>query len=156
METDKKSLSSMPLTGLILTNDSLENIIENDELSTTLENYATKQYADEAAAKVSEQLTDYVPLSDYNILQQKLADLETLVAEMSAKTFDINTEDSVSALLQNIDGRIDGIDGQLNGFSLESVSESAFNPSQANDKTFYFVTPVEDTTIEDADPEEQG
>ena len=42
METDKKSLSSMPLTGLILTNDSLENIIENDELSATLENYATK------------------------------------------------------------------------------------------------------------------
>lgn len=156
METDKKSLSSMPLTGLILTKDSLENIIENDELETTLKNYATKKYADDAIAKASEQLTGYVPLSVYDELKKKLDSLETSVAEMSAKIFDLDREDGVSALLQELDGRMDKIEAQLNGFSLESVSESVFNPSQANDKTFYFVTPVEDVVIEDANPEEQG
>ena len=65
---------------------------------------------------------------------------------MSAQTFDDNREDSVSSLLEGITGSIDTLTGQLNGFSLESVSESAFNPSQANDKTFYFVIPDGDST----------
>lgn len=151
MKTYQKSLNSIPLTGLILTDKSLENIIENSELDEKLNKYATKEYAETVA---SDALTGYVQLKDYNALQERLAELEKLVAEMSAQTFDDNREDSVSSLLEGITGSIDTLTGQLNGFSLESVSESAFNPSQANDKTFYFVTPVEDTTIEDADPEE--
>ena len=143
MKTDQKSLSSMPLTGLILTDKSLENIIENGELDEKLNNYATKEYAETVA---SDALTGYVPLTDYNALQDRLAALEKSVAEMSAQTFDGDREDSVSSLLEGITGSIDTLTGQLNGFSLESVSESAFNPSQANDKTFYFVTPDRDGT----------
>lgn len=158
MGTDKKSLNSIPLTGLILTNDSLENIIENDELEAKLANYATKEYADEAAKKA---LEGYVPLSDYTALQQKLVDLEASIAEISVNTFgpdhsaEVLEDTSISALLQQLDGRVDRIDEQLNGFSLSSVSQSAFDPSQANDKTFYFVTPDEEVPPENGASEEQ-
>lgn len=77
MKTYQKSLNSIPLTGLILTDKSLENIIENSELDEKLNNYATKEYAETVA---SDALTGYVQLKDYNALQERLAELEKLVA----------------------------------------------------------------------------
>ena len=76
--TVTKSLKDMSLVDLVLSKDSLDNIVENNELNERLQNYATVENLTNNVEAIESKLSGYAVLSNYENLLARVEQLEFL------------------------------------------------------------------------------
>lgn len=75
-DTSTKILKDMSLADLVLSKDSLDNIVENNELDERLQDYATTSDVIAATEAIEDKLSGYVALSSYENLIARVNQLE--------------------------------------------------------------------------------
>lgn len=75
-DTATKKLKDMSLADLVLSEESLNNIVENNELNDRLQGYATADAVDAVSAAVDSKLSCYAELSAYESLLARVEQLE--------------------------------------------------------------------------------
>ena len=133
--TVTKSLKDMSLVDLVLSKDSLDNIVENNELNERLQNYATVENLTNNVEAIESKLSGYAALSNYENLLARVEQLEFLAQQTSSYAVD---KDRLCGAAQQLCI-------MLGGISISVVDE--YDANLATDGTIYFVKSSENDTL---------